>query len=84
MHLRNAPAKGMAQLGYGQGYAYPHDYEGHWVPVQYLPEALGRARFYEPTDIGYEKGIKERLDAWRRRRDEQRKPPRDDRQDPPK
>ncbi len=84
MHLRNAPAKGMAQLGYGQGYAYPHDYEGHWVPVHYLPEALGRARFYEPTDIGYEKGIKERLDAWRRKRDEQRKPPRDDRQDPPK
>jgi putative ATPase len=69
MHIRNAPAKGMAELGYGQGYAYPHDYEGHWVPAQYLPEGLAGRRFYEPTESGYEKTIRERLAWWRERRE---------------
>lgn len=69
LYLRNAPVPGMAELGYGQGYAYPHDYEGHYVPVYYLPEPLRGRVFYEPSDVGYEKLIKERLLAWRLKRE---------------
>jgi len=65
MHLRNAPAKGMADLGYGQGYAYPHDYDGAFVDAEYLPAALQGRRFYEPGTSGYEKTIRERLEWWR-------------------
>jgi putative ATPase len=65
MHLRNAPAKGMSELGYGQGYVYPHDCEGGFADAEYLPEALRGTRFYEPKDAGYERTIRERLDAWR-------------------
>ncbi|NOZ02812.1 MAG: replication-associated recombination protein A [Deltaproteobacteria bacterium] len=68
MHIRNAPVKGMAAMGYGQGYAYPHDYEGHWLPENYLPEALRDSRFYEPSEAGYERHIRERLDAWRKKK----------------
>ncbi len=48
LHLRNAPTKLMAQLGYGADYKYPHDYEGHWVEQQYLPDNLKDSRFWEP------------------------------------
>lgn len=65
MHILNAPVKGMAELGYGQGYAYPHDYEGHFVPVHYLPKSLRGRHFYEPTEQGHEKPIRERLEKWR-------------------
>ena len=48
MHIRNAPASGMKDFGYGVGYKYPHDYPGHLVDQQYLPdEALGE-RFFTP------------------------------------
>ena len=40
MHIRNAPAEGMSDFGYGQGYKYPHDYPGHWVEQQYLPDKM--------------------------------------------
>ncbi len=69
LHIRNAPVPGMAALGYGQGYAYPHDYEGHWVPVHYLPDALRGARWYEPADAGYERTLRERLERLRALRD---------------
>ncbi len=65
MHLRNAPHKGMAQLGYGQGYQYPHDFEGHFTGDDYLPAALAGQRWYQPADAGYEKMIGERLAHWR-------------------
>jgi putative ATPase len=65
MHIRNAPAKGMADMGYGQGYAYPHDYDGSWVDSEYLPDRLAGNRFYEPRDSGYEKTIRERLAWWK-------------------
>ena len=70
MHIRNAPATGMAEMGYGQGYAYPHDYEGHFVPEEYLPESLRDVRFYEPADSGFERHIRERLEYWRKIRSE--------------
>ena len=40
MHIRNAPAEGMSQFGYHEGYKYPHDYPGHWVEQQYLPDKM--------------------------------------------
>ena len=46
LHLRNAPTKLMKQLGYGSGYKYAHDYEGHFAQQQYLPDELQDARFW--------------------------------------
>ena len=52
MHIRNAPAEGMAQFGYGKGYKYPHDYPGHWVEQQYLPDKmLGTKYFIKDENI---------------------------------
>lgn len=48
LHLRNAPTKLMADLGYHDGYQYPHDFPGHWVQQQYLPDGLQNAHFWEP------------------------------------
>lgn len=67
VHLRDTSYKGAGQLGHGRGYAYPHDYEGHFVPQQYLPDNLQGRRFYEPTEQGFEKTLKGRTDAWRAR-----------------
>ena len=65
MHLRNAPAKGMTDLGYGVGYKYAHDYEGHIVEQQYLPDEMKGTIYYEPTSLGYETKIREWLDKRR-------------------
>ena len=46
MHIRNAPAKGMEELGYHQGYKYPHDYPGHIVEQQYLPDKMLGTKYY--------------------------------------
>ncbi|HUT55004.1 MAG TPA: replication-associated recombination protein A [bacterium] len=59
--LRNAPTGLMASLGYGKDYKYPHNYPGHHVREQYLPDELKGRVFYEPTDLGAEKLIKSRL-----------------------
>jgi len=62
-HLRDSShSKAREQFGNGQGYQYAHSFEGGYVPQAYLPE--GR-RYYEPTELGYEKRIKDRLDYWR-------------------
>src|SRR5687767_1243971 len=45
MHLRNAPTKLMKTMGYGGGYKYPHNFEGNYVPEQYLPDAIKGSRF---------------------------------------
>ena len=62
MHLRNAPAEGMEELGYYVGYKYPHDFPGHIVKQQYMTDATLGKTYYDPTDIGYEKKISEYLD----------------------
>ncbi len=64
-HLKDASRDGKA-LGHGAGYKYPHDYAGHHVPQQYLPDELAGRRYYQPGVQGYEKVIKERLARWRR------------------
>jgi len=65
MHIRNAPTKLMKDLGYAKGYKYAHDFEGGHVVQQYLPGKLKGTLFYLPTERGYEKIIKQRLDKWR-------------------
>jgi len=69
-HLRDAHYKSAKKLGHGQGYQYSHDFEGGYVPQAYLPE--GRI-YYEPSEIGYEKRVKERLDYWRALFEEEQK-----------
>ena len=63
-HLRdgNRDAKG---FGHGEGYLYPHAYQDHWVAQQYLPSSLQGKVYYEPSDQGYEKSIKEKVQRHR-------------------
>lgn len=61
-HLRDANYKGAKQLGHGVGYQYAHDHPDHFVPQDYLG---AEKRYYEPTDQGVEKKIKERVEKWR-------------------
>lgn len=67
-HLRDAHYKGAAKLGSGKGYKYPHDYERHYVPQQYLPDHLISKRFYYPSVNGYEKTIEKRLAYFEERK----------------
>lgn len=64
-HLRDAHYKGAQKLGHGTGYKYAHDYPGHYVKQQYLPDEIKDARFYEPGVLGYEKTIREYLEKIR-------------------
>ena len=64
LHIRNAPTKLMEELGYGAGYKYAHAFEHAFVPQEYLPEALRGQRWYEPTEFGFEKDIKKRMEWW--------------------
>ncbi len=64
LHIRNAPTKLMEELGYGAGYKYAHAFNHAYVPQDYLPEVLRGARWYEPTEFGFEKDIKQRMDWW--------------------
>ena len=66
LHIRNAPTRLMKDLGYAQGYKYAHNYKEAVVAQAYLPDKLKGQRFYFPTDRGFEKTIKDRLDRWRR------------------
>ena len=63
-HLKDASRDGRA-LGHGQGYKYPHDFPGHHVEQQYLPDGLRGRRYYQPGELGYEREIAERLRRWR-------------------
>ena len=63
LHLQNAGDRRMKHHGIGVGYRFPHDYEGHDVEQQYLPDELAERRYYLPTDQGYERTIGERMAA---------------------
>lgn len=68
LHLRNAPTKLMKSEGYGKGYKYAHDYPGHFVELDYLPEELRTKQYYHPTSEGREDRIRERLRSlWKKR-----------------
>ena len=60
-HLQDAHYKGSQKLGHGFGYKYAHDYPNHYVDQQYLPDEIKETRFYEPSENGKEKQIKEWL-----------------------
>lgn len=65
LHLRNAPTKLMKDLGYHDGYKYPHDYPGNFTRQQYLPDALGRERLWHGQHNPHEdKLIKRMIDCW--------------------
>ncbi|HEX2093158.1 MAG TPA: replication-associated recombination protein A [Longimicrobiaceae bacterium] len=61
LHLRNATTGLMKEWGYGKGYRYAHDYEGAAVEQQCLPDVLAGARFYEPSDRGFEREVAARI-----------------------
>jgi len=67
-HLKDAHYKGAARLGRGKGYRYPHDYPGHYVAQDYLPQ---KREYYRPTEQGEEKRIKERLAGLKKRHQEE-------------
>ena len=63
-HLKDASYPGAETLGHGKGYKYAHDYEGHYVKQKYTRK---KVKYYEPTDIGYEAKIKQRLEKLGRK-----------------
>ncbi len=63
LHLRNAPTKLMQQLGYGKDYKYAHNYEGHFVEQQFLPDEVKDARFWQPQENAAEAKLKERMQS---------------------
>lgn len=65
-HLQDAHYGGAGKLGRGIGYKYAHDYPNHYVRQQYLPEEIKDAKFYEPSDNGHEKQIKEWMEYIRK------------------
>jgi putative ATPase len=69
LHLQNAATDLLKKQGHGDGYKYPHDFEGNWVADEYLPEALRGRTYYHPSNNGLEKTIAERLAHWRERRE---------------
>jgi len=68
LHLRNAPTGFMKHLGYGKGYQYAHDLENKVADMQCLPDNLKDRVYYQPTNQGVEKRIRERLEEIRRQR----------------
>jgi putative ATPase len=70
LHIRNAPTQLMEDLGYAKDYKYPHDYPDHFVEEEYLPENLKGRTYYRPTEQGFEKEIKKRLEYWRMKKTE--------------
>lgn len=68
--ILNAPTKLMREEGYGAEYAYDHDQPDAFSGQNYWPDALGRQRFYDPPERGYEREIRKRLEYWERLRQE--------------
>ncbi len=63
-HILNAPTRLMKDFGYGDGYVYDHDAADGFSGHDYFPEDMGRRTFYEPTDRGFERDVRKRLDYW--------------------
>ena len=63
LHLRNAPTKLMKQLGYGKSYKYAHDYQGHFVEQQFLPDEVKQARLWHAQDNPAEAKLNDRMVA---------------------
>lgn len=65
-HLQDRHYKGAEKLGHGLGYKYAHNYPNHYVTQQYLPDGMEGMRFYEPSENGYEKKIREHMEFIKR------------------
>jgi putative ATPase len=72
LHLRNAPTRLVKQIGYGEGYQHAHQFEGAMTEMECLPPSLAGARFYLPTDRGFEKRLAERLEEVRKWKEQRR------------
>jgi putative ATPase len=70
--ILNAPTKLMKTIGYGKGYQYDHDSDEGFSGDDYWPEEMAPQTFYEPTDRGFEKRVRERLEYWNSLRKEPR------------
>ncbi len=64
LHLRNPETSLMREVGYGKGYKYAHDYEGHFVEQQNMPDSLKDRHYYTPGDLGFEAEIRARMKEW--------------------
>ena len=73
LHLRNAPTKLMKDLNYGKDYRYAHEEPDAVAAMECLPPSLAGKKYYNPTDRGFEKEIKRRLEGWEKVKDERRK-----------
>ncbi|HEV7477651.1 MAG TPA: replication-associated recombination protein A [Burkholderiales bacterium] len=69
-HILNAPTKLMQSEGYGDGYDYDHDAPEAFSGQDYFPDALGRQKFYDPPERGFEREIRKRLEYWAKLRKE--------------
>ena len=67
LHLRNPVTGLMRRVGYGKGYKYAHDFPGHFVEQQHLPDSLEGKKYYQPSDQGFEREIEGRLKKRRGR-----------------
>ena len=70
LHIRNAPTGLMKGLGYGAGYQYAHDLDSKVADMQCLPDNLRDRNYYQPTNEGIEKRIRERLAEIKKRREQ--------------
>ncbi len=64
LSVRNAPTKLMKELGYGKGYRYSHDYDNHYSYQRYFPDEMKEKEYYQPSQFGFEKEMKKRLEWW--------------------
>ena len=67
LHIRNAPNRLLQEMGYGRGYKYAHDYADGMVEQDYFPAELGVRSYFHPSDRGFEKAIRQRLEEWRKK-----------------
>ncbi|MDO8588109.1 MAG: replication-associated recombination protein A [Armatimonadota bacterium] len=65
-HLRDSNYPGAKKLGHGKGYKYPHDFPGHYVEQEYVPESAKSGPYYEPSESGYEGKIRKRMEEMRK------------------
>ena len=63
-HILNAPTRLMKDLGYGAGYAYDHAAEDAFSGQNYFPDGVARREFYRPSERGFEREVKKRLEYW--------------------
>ncbi|MBM2832744.1 MAG: ATPase family, partial [Dehalococcoidia bacterium] len=64
LHLRNPVTGLMRGMGFGKGYKYAHDHPGHFVRQPNLPSRLQGKRYYHPSEQGFEKEVRGRLEKW--------------------